>query len=407
MPKTDKEQSKQIRVYLFLRLLVGHLIARILGFRSDKVHIDSTPYLVISNHVTDFDPILLGVAFDRHMYFVAGEHVFRGNAVMRFAGRTFSPISRVKGRTDAFAAKQILSKLKEGANVCLFAEGNTTFNGLTEPVFSSTGRLAQISGATLVTYRLEGGYLAAPRWAKLRRKGPVTGRCVGVYPPEQLRSMSAEAITAAINADIFEDAFQRQAGTGHIYKGKDLAERLELALYQCPRCGRIGTLRSSGDLFACTCGLRVRYSEAGTFESADGAPVPFRNVRDWDAWQTEQMRALAASMPAEPVFSDEGFVLRKISETHDTEESARGTLSISAHELRCGRCGGGRTFPLSEIAGLAIHGAYTLVFTATGGYYELRPEEPRCARKYYTFFHLLKETTNKPSEAASGRKLTV
>ena len=77
-------------------------------------------------------------------------------------------------------------------------------------MFSNTGKLVRNSGATLVTYRLEGNYLSAPRWGKGTRRGKINARLVGVYPPEELKKMKPDEITALINKDIFEDAWERQ-----------------------------------------------------------------------------------------------------------------------------------------------------------------------------------------------------
>ncbi len=62
------------------------------------------PCLILSNHVTDFDPILVGLSFPEHMYFVAGENVMRMGFLSKLVGRYGSIIQRIKGTTDAEAA---------------------------------------------------------------------------------------------------------------------------------------------------------------------------------------------------------------------------------------------------------------------------------------------------------------
>ena len=91
--------------------------------------------------------------------------------------------------------------------------------------------MVKASGATLVTYRLEGAYLSKPRWAKSVRRGRVHGHPVNVYPPELLKTMSAAEVNAAIERDIFEDAWERQRAWQQDYRGKKLAEGLERAMY--------------------------------------------------------------------------------------------------------------------------------------------------------------------------------
>lgn len=380
-----------VRIYMFVKKLLGGLLARIYHFNADKASVSATPYLVIANHVTNYDPILLGIAFDKHMYFVAGEHLYRGNPIMRLATRLFSPISRIKGKSGATTTIKILKTLKSGANVCLFAEGNTTFNGVTDPVSASTGKLAKISGATLVTYRIEGAYLAFPRWGRGLRSGPVSGRIVNIYSPDKLQTMTVSEVTDAINSDIYEDAFERQAESPKVYPGKRLAERLELALYICPKCMQIGTLKSVGNTFFCKCGFSARFTETGFFNGKD---LPFTTVSEWDAWQDAHLTILAEQLPEEPLFRDKNFVLKRVLDTHKAVTETRGMLSMSAYELVCGD----RRFPINNISGMAIHGPANLVFNVGRDYYELRPTTPQCARKYYTFYNKLKDIHNRRRE---------
>ena len=76
------------------------------------------------------------------------------------------------------------------------------------------------SGATLITYRLEGAYLTDPRWSRFLHRGRIYGHAVGVYPPEQLKAMSGEEIDRLINGDIREDAWQRQETEHRHFKNR-------------------------------------------------------------------------------------------------------------------------------------------------------------------------------------------
>ena len=377
--------KRYVRLYRTLQFLLGPLLCQVLGFRAPRCDVPSAPYLLVSNHNTDFDPIFLGATFRQHMYFVASEHVFRRGLASKLLTSVFAPIARVKGASDAAAARSILRRLRSGANVCLFAEGNRSFNGVTGPIYPATGKLVKSAGVTLVTYRIRGGYLASPRWSAKRRRGPIEGELMNVYTPEMLRAMRPEEVNAAITRDLYEDAFARQAQQMRRYPGRRLSEYLERALYVCPVCGRIGTLKSRGDRFFCPCGLNLRYSETGFFE---GAQVPFSTVRDWDVWQEERMAALAEMLPENPVFFDDNVRLLRLLDGHESEILETGRLSISAREIVCG----GRSFPLASISGMALCAAARIVLsTDDGGSYELTAPPPFCGRKYMTFFEKLKE----------------
>lgn len=383
--------KRDVYLYQVLKALVGPVINTLLGFKSKKYDPDCEPYLVVSNHNTDFDPIFVGSSFKKHMYFVASEHVFRWGWLSTLLIWALHPIARVKGSTDATAALSIIRKLRNGTNVCLFAEGNRSYNGVTGPTFAATGKLVKSAKASLVTYHMEGGYLATPRWAISKRRGPIKGRLVNIYTAEQLKNMTAEEVNDAIRKDLFEDAFERQLADPHPYKGKRLAEKLEYALYLCPKCGRIGTLHSHNDLFSCDCGLTVRYNTLGFFEGLHGEEPCFTTVRDWDRWQDARMEEIAAAADAAPVFSDTEMELQRINNEHKMETVAKGTLSLSRDTLAIGDC----SFPLGKVTDMALVGTYRLTFiTDTGEYYEVRSDALRCGRKYATLFQMLKKADN-------------
>lgn len=379
-------QARHYRTWRILQRVARGPLQRIFCFTCEKAEPGIEPYLVVCNHNTDLDPALVALSFpDKQMYFVASEHVFRKGLPSKLLNYFFAPISRMKGSTDAAAALEILRTLRKGKNVCLFAEGNRSFNGVTGPVFPATGKLSKASGAALITYKLEGGYLTSPRWSKTLRKGRMLGYVVNVYPPEQLKTMTPEQINAAIAADLYEDAYERQAAEPVDYVGKRLAEGLENALYICPRCGKTGTLKSEGDRFFCTCGMEVQYTVRGTFA---GAEVPFENVRDWDVWQTERMQEMAAQAGREPVLSDTGMSLQLVDEQHRSQTIATGMLTMSAEELRVGE----QAFSLASINSMAQIGASTILFTAEGKHYELLSDAHYyCGRKYITLYQLLKK----------------
>lgn len=384
----EKFESDKKR-YDVLRKVFGKVICRTLGYSCPVCDPACGPMLVVSNHNTDFDPIFVGMSFKDHMYFVASEHIFRWGLISRLLDHVFSPIARLKGTTDAQAAMQIMRRLRAGQNVCLFAEGNRSFNGVTGPIFPATGKLARAAKASLVTFRMQGGYLLTPRWATERRHGTVTGRLVHVYSNEELKKMTDAQIEAAIENDLREDAFERQKAEMCPYPGKRLAEGLENALYICPKCGAIGKLKGSKNDFNCACGFSVRLNEYGFFAGED---LPFENVRDWDAWQNEQMTGLvenAIQSPDDQLFSDEDQRLMRLSEDHGMTEVAFGKLAASANGISVGD-----TFiPFEEISDMALVGRNNIVFNAGTVSYEIRAKKRFrcCGRKYLTLYHTVKE----------------
>ncbi len=363
-------------VRLFLRLKFNY---------SAEVCTAKGPFLVLCNHNTDWDPLLLGCAFPEYMSFVASEHIFRWGFAARLIIFLMNPIARLKGKTAGDTAMTMLRRLRKGVNVAMFAEGNRSFNGLTGEILPATGKLARSSGVALVTYRLDGGYFTSPRWAgKHLRRGRMTGRVVHVYAPEELKAMSADAVNAAIRQDLFVDAYAVQREQMTPFRGKHLAEHLERVLCRCPRCGAVGTLTSAGDTLRCSCGFSARYDAYG-FLSGEG--VPFDNVTDWDLAQTEALCALADAAEG-AIFSDSGMVLKEIlPDAHDALTLGCGEMTLWADRLEC--CG--QVFPLAELGGFSLHGPQTVDLSFGGRSFEISSEQVRCTRKYMTVIDHLKQ----------------
>ncbi len=354
------------------------------------------PFLLIANHVTNYDPLMVGGSFNRQMYFVASEHLFRKGFITRLLSWLVAPIARIKGSTDSVSAMTIIRTLRRGANVALFAEGDRSWNGRSSALHPTTARLVKAAKATLVTYRLSGGYLSSPRWSKQIRRGKMTGSVVGVYPPEEIARMSGEQINTIINRDIYEDAFEQQREQKIVFRGKNLAEGLEKALYTCPNCKRVCTMHSSGDTFFCDCGLTATYGRYGFFE---GDKRPFDTVRDWDDWQESFLRGYARDIGDAPLFTDDGQSLWRIDSDHSETKVAEGTLKLYKDRMELG------TFmvPIEKLYAMGVIGSGMIVFSARGVNYEIKTSVPRSGRKYLTMFRILNEHGAVGSDRASGK----
>ena len=383
MAEDERAYQRQRRTYRTLYKPAKLLMKGLLNYSYTLGPKVEGPCLILSNHVTDFDPILVGLSFPEHMYYVAGENVMRMGFLSKIVTRYASVIQRVKGTTDAEAALQILRTLRKGRNVCMFAEGNRTFTGETLPIAPATAKLVKMARSTLVTYRLTGGYLSTPRWSTHRRKGRMSGAPVGVYPPEELKKMSEAEIADLLARDLYENAYETQSKAPVAFRGKALAETLETALYLCPKCHRIDTLHSRGDRFSCDCGLTMTLDEFGFFQGED---LPFKTPLDWDRWQTGEMEKLAEGLGDEPAFSDEDQTLNRKEDDHSLTPLTTGPMALYRDRLTVGD----RTFPLRDLRGIGLIQRQGMVFSTAEGDFAITAERLRCVRKYQTLFEFLK-----------------
>lgn len=353
----------------------------------------SKTYLVLTNHNTNWDFFLFGLTMRRHMYFVASEHIYRRGFVSRLIRFLGAPIPRKKGASGDEAAALILERLRQGQNVCMMAEGNRSFSGETGWISPRNAALVRESGAGLVTLRLHGGYFQNPRWSTEVRRGPSWGEAVHEYTPADIAAMTDEELTEAIRSDLYVNAYDDQAQRRGRYRCRRPAEKLETALFLCPDCGRFSTLRSEGDRFLCEgCGMDLRFNEYGYFEPAaeKGRPAPFDTVLAWDRWQQKALRErLAQPNGGEPLFTDRGLRLSLVEPGKRTSERLSGELRLYRDRLELTNGRESIRFPVASVEKISVVLRDTLLFTAAGQYWELRPEKPISALKYLIAVRLL------------------
>lgn len=383
-------------IYRILKTLIIPIFKRKLNYSYKKVQPSGRPYIVLANHNTDYDPLLVGLAFPYQMYYVASEHIFRWGLISKLINFLVSPIPRVKGTTEIHTVMNILKRLKAGANVCMFAEGNRSFSGETGEIHPATGKLIKKSGVSLITFRLDGGYFTSPRWSKTLRKGEMKGRMVREYSPEELRSMTTDEVSLAIKNDLYVNAYEEQKKNPVSYLGKNLAENLETALYICPECNKYTTLKSEGDRFYCTCGLDLKYNTFGYLSPNNEKSSPFKTVLEWskwqDSWLAENIENIKQMSSDTLIYSDEEQTLWAANRGKN-ELIGKGTLLFYNNRMVFDFFDNKKyTFNFKDLSDLGIIGQMVVAFATNDRQaYEIKSCHPRSALKYRDIIKYLKD----------------
>ena len=380
----ERINRRRRRSWDFSQLVIGPWMRNKFDFSCDDFEPADIegPVLVAINHACAYDPILLGIAFkNKPLTFIASEHLLRMKTWGPVLDRHFSLIPHQKGAKSSRTALVAMKRIKRGESVFLAVEGEQTWDGRSLPIMPYTGKLVKGSGATLVTYMLEGGYLSAPRWSMEARKGKVYGHMVNVYSPEMLEKMTDEEVEDAISKDLWFDTWEwqktRPEGPVRFKCKHGNAEGLERAVFTCPECGAFGTLRSSGDYISCGCGFRVRMADTGFFESS----ALVETIVDWEKQDrralTTRINELCASRSPEEaeIFSDDNVTLVRIGDDHEEEEAARGRVALIYKEGNFVLTIGGHEFNVPGISNMTMVLAARVVFSDESGYYELRSDK--------------------------------
>ncbi|MBR5048266.1 MAG: 1-acyl-sn-glycerol-3-phosphate acyltransferase, partial [Erysipelotrichaceae bacterium] len=196
-------------VYHFLRITAGWLIAALRDFSGEYYKIKGKPVLLLSNHNSDFDGLLMVIALKRHFKFVGSANIMSG-ALGKLIRFLIGLIPREKGAAADNTVELIVDNLNAGIDVAMFPEGNKSWDGSTGFISKRTAEILKQADCGLVTYRFDGGYLRSPRWARTKRRGKIFGRVVNEYSKEQLDKLSVDEIYDIIVRDLQADAFQYQ-----------------------------------------------------------------------------------------------------------------------------------------------------------------------------------------------------
>ena len=128
-------------------------------------HIPAGGCLIASNHVSFFDPPLLGCAAPRHFHYLARKTLFTPPVMDKILPR-INAVPIDQERPDMVGLKRIIALAKAGAAVVLFPEGARSFNGILQPAQPGIGLVIAKSGVPVVPARIFGAHRAWPRDGK-------------------------------------------------------------------------------------------------------------------------------------------------------------------------------------------------------------------------------------------------
>ncbi|WP_059041493.1 lysophospholipid acyltransferase family protein [Paenibacillus rubinfantis] len=367
--------------------------------RNDTVGL-KPPYLILANHVTNWDPLYINCYVDEPISFVAGASLFRNPLLAKLLNYT-GAIPKAKFKNDTRTIRGMMKAKQHGRVIGLFPEGNRNWDGTTEPLIYSTAKLVKLLDLPVVIATISGGHLSFPRWAESHRRGPIRISLVKKWDAGAFTNHTPEAIHDLLTEALAHDDAEWQTQTGSAYYGKAPAHYLERLLFICPHCEVPGRLRSEQDLFGCTaCGYTVRYTPQGKFAPFTHL-LRFPTTRDWNRWQLHRL-SQAIQEPGqlaawEPVMHDrvhlyvsEGEQPFQFRGTGHLRWNADQEASLS-YQAEAGQT---YTFPFEEMEGINVQLHHKFEFYVGDKLYRFLFFQPRTsAYKWLQFINALKPRT--------------
>ena len=376
-------------VYHFLRITVGWLIVVLRNFTGEYYHIKGKP-VVLANHNSDFDALLMVIALKKHFKFVGSANILSG-PIGKLIGFLTGLIPRGKGAAADDTVELIVKNLNAGIDVAMFPEGNKSWDGSTGFISRRTAEIFKQAKCGLVTYRFDGGYLRSPRWARTKRRGRIFGRVVNEYTRQQLESLSVDENYDIIVRDLQADAYQYQDEHRVSYTGDALAEGIENLLYLCPICQKFDTIHSQGNEFHCDCGMKGTYDEYGYL---NGEMIEeYNNTIKWNDFQKRWLRDHRNELKAQtdkPFSQDERLNLFEIIDNERVLIEANLTAQLYGDRLVMTSSHGEIvSFNWKDITKLGMFRNNGLYMTCNGNRYEMYRPEGFALIKYFSLWRIL------------------
>lgn len=105
--------------------------------------------IIASNHISNFDPLVVGAAISRPIHFMAKEELFT-NLVLRQLIQWLGAFPVRRGAADRTAIRTAMNFLEEGKVIGLFPEGTRSKTGELGQAEAGLAMIATKTGATIV-----------------------------------------------------------------------------------------------------------------------------------------------------------------------------------------------------------------------------------------------------------------
>ena len=379
MEKKDKP-FKHPLLFPFAKFFFGLWARVVLGYRKkSKFKIQKGEKIVVlSNHQTDLDPLLVMLSFNKMLRTLATDNTFAGKKAAKWMSY-LGAIPKRKGLADIKSTMEMLKYSSIGDSLLFFPEGNRCYADFQFYISDRIGKLLKSFKATLVFFNLHGGFGLSPRMGSKRRKGKFYGEIKNILRYEDYKDLDDLELFRIVkdNLKVFDSE------SGELYKSKARAEYFERLFFVCPKCHSISTMYSKGNYIKCNhCDLEIEYTEDLHLKSND---TSFTKLVEYYNFQKKFVKEHDFSKQ-DVIFEDSGVSLTLANPYQDKEKMEEDSkLTLTNKELIFDH----HKFPIKDILVASPVSGRKLVFTIGDNNYTIKGNERFNAIKYVFLFHKL------------------
>ncbi len=328
-------------------------------------------FIMVSNHGTFFDPWMIAHPSPRPVSIMMNEEGFKAKPVTRWYLDKIGAFPKKKGGSDIKSMKTALKRLADGSPLLIFPEGQTTWDGETQPIFAGIEKLILKSNLPLVLVNLSGNFLSRPWWSSVDRKGKVLVNRE-VISPADLKAMGPDAIRDKIISYIYNNDCKNSDIQSVQFSCDTPTDGLNRLIWQCPTCGDDKSLTFTATNANCSaCGASAIITPNLTVQATPNLPVS--DIHDWVSLQKKTIRKnIEAANETDLLAKDESIRLVEVDYAGNIVTLDTGSMTLTKEKLTFWGEHGTLTFPIAQMSQPVFQKKDLIQFEMEGQERELR-----------------------------------
>ena len=253
------------------------------------------PCLVLMNHSCFMDmEVAYRILYPRPLNIISTNDGFIGmHGFMAWLMRTIGCVPTQKFVSDLRLVQDMEYCLKElKSSVLMYPEASYSFDGTATALPRKFGVVLKKLDVPVVMIESFGLFARNPLYNELqiRKNAKVSAKARLLFTQDEVRQMSVQELSDAVDAAFSYDHFAWQKETGLQITQDFRADGLERILFKCPHCGAEGQMRGNGIHLTCdACSKQYELRPDGQMQAVSGE-TEFHHIPDWYKWERQQVR---------------------------------------------------------------------------------------------------------------------
>ena len=312
------------------------------------------PFILIANHGTFFDPWIVGSYSKHPLAYMVNDDGFREKNISQLYLRSIGAFPKKKGASDFKAMKKTIELLNENYPVCIFPEGQTTWDGETQLLYRGIEKIVKKIKCPLVMVNLRGNFLTKPWWAYTTRKGKISLR-IKVLQPEVIEKLSNDELFATLKTAIYQNDIKNPENLAYPFSGTRLAEGLERFVWICMHCGKEDTLHTEGDLISCSaCKSTWKIDAHCRLQPTTSHVKCMGDLKDWADMHKQRVQENIATCINTLLTHSDKVIMQVENQKQIFQNGPEGSLYLTPTELRFQSSESNQTWPINELQDCVI-----------------------------------------------------